>query len=113
MGEISNNMSVPFIKTLPQESIDYFEILGKSESLVIRSGMVTLTPGKDVGWHSTKQYEELLIVLEGAGKLLAKGHPDLEIARGQIAYNPPQTEHNVVNTGTKPLRYIYVVACTQ
>jgi mannose-6-phosphate isomerase-like protein (cupin superfamily) len=113
MGEISSNMSVPFVKTLPKESADYFEVLGKSESLVIRSGMVTLAPGKDVGWHSTEKYEELLIVLDGEGKLFAKGHPDMEIARGQIAYNPPRTEHNVVNSGTKPLRYIYVVACTQ
>jgi quercetin dioxygenase-like cupin family protein len=76
MNEISKNMSVPFVKTLALESTDYFEILGKSESIAIRSGMVTLAPGKDVGWHSTEKYEELLIVLDGEGKLLAKGHPD-------------------------------------
>ena len=26
------------------------------------------------------------------------------------AYNPPHTRHNVFNTWTEPMRYIYVVA---
>ena len=112
MAEESQDSNKPYVKTLPIDN-DHFEILGKNESLAIRSGQVTLAPGKDVGWHSTEKYEELLIVLNGQGRLLAKGYPDCEIASGQIAYNPPQTEHNVVNTGTQPLRYIYVVARTQ
>jgi mannose-6-phosphate isomerase-like protein (cupin superfamily) len=103
----------PFIKVLPTDSQDYFEILCNEESLCIRSGMVTLAPGKDVGWHSTKKYEELLIILEGKGRLSAKGHPDLDIASGLIAYNPPNTEHNVLNIGSGPLRYIYIVTLTE
>jgi mannose-6-phosphate isomerase-like protein (cupin superfamily) len=103
----------PFVKVLPVDGRSYFEVLNKEESVCIRSGMVTLTPGKDVGWHSTEKYEELLIILEGQGRLMAKGHPDLEIAKGQIAYNPPNTEHNVLNTGSEPLRYIYIVTLTE
>jgi mannose-6-phosphate isomerase-like protein (cupin superfamily) len=103
----------PFAKTLPLTGTDYFEILGKNESLCIRSGLVTLASGKDVGWHSTEKYEELLIVLEGRGKLQAKGFDDFEIGEGQIAYNPPRTEHNVINCGMEPLRYIYIVTLTE
>jgi mannose-6-phosphate isomerase-like protein (cupin superfamily) len=102
----------PFVKILPIDGADYFEILGKDESLCFRSGLVNLASGKDVGWHSTEKYEELLIILGGQGKLQARGFPDLEIAAGQIAYNPPNTEHNVINSGSLPLRYIYIVTPT-
>ena len=100
----------PFVRSLPFELSEYFEILGKADSKSLRSGLVTLLPGKDVGWHSTGEYEELLIILDGTGKLLARVFEDIDISSGQIAYNPPGTEHNVVNTGTLPLKYIYVVA---
>ncbi len=103
----------PFAKRLPLESSDYFEILGTAESNSFRSGLVTLMPGKDVGWHSTEEYEELLIVLEGNGKLLFKGFENIDISSGEIAYNPARTQHNVVNTGHQPMRYIYVVAPTR
>jgi mannose-6-phosphate isomerase-like protein (cupin superfamily) len=99
-----------FTKELPTDGSEYFEILGKSNAERLRSGLVTLMPGRDVGWHSTETYEELLVILNGCGKLLSKGHADMDIACGQIAYNPPQTEHNVINTGPEPLRYIYIVA---
>jgi len=97
------------IKTLPRDSAEYFEILGKSDTVSMRSGMVTLAPGQDVGAHSTENYEELLIVLDGAGELNAAGSA-VSIRKGQVAYNQPRTIHNVKNTGTIPLRYIYVVA---
>jgi oxalate decarboxylase/phosphoglucose isomerase-like protein (cupin superfamily) len=32
------------------------------------------------------------------------------MAGGQIAYVPPDTRHNVFNTGTGPLRYLYIVS---
>ena len=34
----------------------------------------------------------------------------LAVARGMTAYCPPDTEHNVVNTETGVLRYVYVVS---
>jgi len=33
----------------------------------------------------------------------------MEIAGGQVAYVPPHTLHNVLNRGTAPLAYVYVV----
>jgi mannose-6-phosphate isomerase-like protein (cupin superfamily) len=113
MSEKSNSSSSndkrPFLKRLPLDETDYFEILGKADAERLRSGLVTLLPGKDVGWHNTEKYEEMLIVLNGCGKLLSRGYADLDIAYGQVAYNPPHTEHNVINNGLEPLRYIYIV----
>ncbi len=100
----------PFVKNLPTDSSEYFEILGKNDSINMRSGLVSLVPGKEVGWHSTGDYEELLIILRGEGTLMAKGFPEMKITSGQTAYNPPHTDHNVINNGTQILKYIYIVA---
>jgi mannose-6-phosphate isomerase-like protein (cupin superfamily) len=105
-----NDKKKPFIRTLPTDQSDYYEILGKSDSVSMRSGLVTLDPGKDIGKHSTENYEELIIVLDGEGEIEADGAVRTKIKKGQIAYNPPQTGHNVFNTGFEPLRYIYIVA---
>jgi oxalate decarboxylase/phosphoglucose isomerase-like protein (cupin superfamily) len=34
----------------------------------------------------------------------------LQLKPHVVAYCPPDTEHDVRNTGDKPLRYLYVVA---
>jgi mannose-6-phosphate isomerase-like protein (cupin superfamily) len=104
------NKISPLHKILPLDNSSYFEILGKSEAHALRSGFVTLPPGADVGVHSTENYEELIIVLNGRGELEVNGQKMTKIKKGQIAYNPPQTKHNVYNTGKAPLRYIYVIA---
>src|SRR5512139_1998179 len=107
--ESTDNLK-PLIISPPNDLNDYFEILGKSASAKMRSGLVTLMPGQDVGAHNTKNYEELIIVLNGEGQIEAGTEGRRKISGGQIAYNPPNTEHNLFNTGITPLRYIYVVS---
>ena len=41
---------------------------------------------------------------------VVSGGPDLPLRRLSVAYSPPNTEHDVTNTGAVPLRYVYVVA---
>ena len=76
----------------------------------MRSGVVSLEPGHAVGRHSTAAREELIVVLEGSGELVVAGGDSLALEAGGGAYVPPEQEHDVVNTGTGPLRYVYVVA---
>jgi mannose-6-phosphate isomerase-like protein (cupin superfamily) len=111
----------------------YTRILGgPPESVTMRSGQVILAPGKSVGRHSTQGYEELIVVLAGAGQLYimdagdspgtgpsagpaagnAPGGRVIELGVNVVAYCPPRTEHDVVNTGTDPLRYLFIVAHT-
>lgn len=90
---------------------DYLPILtGPPESVTMRSGLVVLSPGSSVGVHSTEDFEELVIVLEGRGEVQITGQDSLAIGAGVAVYCPPETEHNVVNTDTGPLRYVYIVA---
>jgi len=83
---------------------------GPPGTVTMRSGLVSLEPGDSVGRHRTESYEEVLIVLEGAGVMRFTAHETLPLQAPCAAYCPPETEHDVTNTGRVPLRYVYVVA---
>lgn len=103
----------PFVKTLPLESNEYFKILSESETRTMRSGLVTLKPGENVGEHSTNSYEEMLVIINGKGEAeINKGVVKMSIEKGQIVYIPPNTIHNIFNNGESILQYIYIVAKT-
>jgi len=96
-------------------SNDYQKLLdGQPQTCGMRSGRVHLAAGKNCGQHSTKDNEELLVFLAGQGKLLIgeELQPHI-IGKGKVAYIPPRTLHDVSNTGTEPLIYIYCVAPAQ
>jgi quercetin dioxygenase-like cupin family protein len=102
---------VPKIIPLDPKGQDYLRVLaGPPETSTMRSGLVTLAPNKSVGNHSTEDFEELVIVLEGQAEMKITGGEVLRLGRGFAAYCPPHTEHDVMNIGTDPLRYIYIVA---
>ncbi len=89
---------------------EYQRLLGgKPQSYGMRSGKVYLSPGKDCGLHSTKEQEELLVFLSGTGELVIAEKDRLEVGAGKVAYIPPRTDHNVMNTGSQPLIYVYCV----
>lgn len=89
----------------------YLKLLGgPPETRSIKSGLVTLSPGKSIGLHSTHSNEEVIVPLSGRGELRIVGHESIELGAGMIAYVPPRTEHDVINTGPIDLRYIFIVA---
>lgn len=98
-----------FVRSMPSTA-EPARLLSKEDAVGMRSGLMILQPGKDCGWHSTENYEEMIICLAGAGEVASEGGPRRALAAGQYAYNPPQARHNVFNTGTEVMRYIYVVA---
>ncbi len=90
---------------------DYLPVLtGPPETVTMKSGLEVLAPNQSVGKHSTGQHEELLVVLEGQGEMSFKDGSKLEVKANHAIYCPPETEHNVTNTGRSVLRYVYVVA---
>jgi mannose-6-phosphate isomerase-like protein (cupin superfamily) len=86
---------------------------GPPESVKMKSAPVVLAPGRSVGKHSTGQNEELLVVFEGQGAMTFKDRSKLPVKPNSALYCPPETEHNVTNTGPGQLRYIYIVANTR
>jgi mannose-6-phosphate isomerase-like protein (cupin superfamily) len=101
----------PRIVELDRDATEYLRILGgPPESVTMRSGYVVLLPEKSVGRHNTEGYEEMVVVLDGEGEMLFGNGSVLQLKPYIVAYCPPDTEHDVRNTGSKPLRYVYVVA---
>jgi quercetin dioxygenase-like cupin family protein len=90
------------------QSMDVFH--GPPETVTMRSGYMVLAPTKSVGKHSTRHNEEAVIVLQGTGEMRIVGGPTMELRPYVVAYCPPTTEHDVVNTGKDTLRYIWLVA---
>ena len=88
-------------------------LTGPPETVTMKSGFVVLDPGHSVGKHSTEHHEEILIVIEGQGEMLFHDGSRLELKAHTALYCPPETEHDVKNTGTSSLRYVYVVADAQ
>ena len=85
-------------------------LAGQPQTYGMRSGRVYLSPGQACGLHSTKDREELLVLLSGSGQVLIGGNETFQVGRGKVCYIPPQTPHDVRNTGDEPLIYVYCVA---
>ena len=99
-------------KVIDLASEDRYQPLlsGAPETCGMRSGRQVIAPGAECGEHSTNAHEEALVVLDGQGTAKLGDGTSLRIRGGQVVYIPPHTTHNIVNTGGKALRYIYVVA---
>jgi mannose-6-phosphate isomerase-like protein (cupin superfamily) len=96
-----------------QDSGDYQRLLsGDPQTNGMRAGRVLLQPGKSVGQHSTKKQEELLVFLSGQGNMLigeVGKTQSFPVCKGKVSYIPPQTLHDIQNSGTEPLVYIFCV----
>jgi len=96
---------------LPPPDQKYAKLLGgPPDTMGMKSGCVLLSPGEAVGVHSSGEYEEVIVPLSGTGQLIVPGMESLPVNPGCILYNPPHTQHDVINTGDQPLRYIYIVS---
>ncbi len=82
---------------------------GNKQSVSLESGRVTILRGNKGERHSTKSYEEILIVLRGKGSIDVEGtiYP---LEEGDTIYIPPQRFHQLRNERSDSLEYIYVAA---
>ena len=93
------------------DKAEYQKLLdGRPQTCGMRSGRVYVNPGRTCGQHSTDQHEEVLVFLSGQGLLLIGQEDSFQVGEGKVCYIPPHTVHDVKNTGTEPLIYIYCVA---
>ena len=83
---------------------------GVPQTVGMRSGFVRLKTGETVGWHTTGKNEESLVILHGSGEARIEGQAARPFAAPAVVYIPPATRHNVANTGSEILEYVYVVA---
>jgi len=104
----------PLVIDLKMNSTEYQEVLGgPPKSVSMESGLVVLAPSKSGEKHSTKKYEEVLVIFSGTGEMRITGGQTLNLKPNVVVYCPPLTEHYVASTGSAPLRYLYVAAKAQ
>jgi len=65
-------MSEKTVKVVSLEKDKSFPIL-REHTEVLHAGHVYLKPGSDCGLHSTSDFEEILIILDGEGVIEAGG----------------------------------------
>lgn len=106
----TGNSVVPFVLSLSSNGVKHFPILDSSRSVRMRSALITLQPGENVGSHNTGKHEELLVILDGIGEVQAEGLGRQQVGKESVVYIPAGNEHDVTNVGSTPLRYIYVVS---
>jgi len=91
------------VKNLKEEGA----VVSASDSRQIRSGLVVLEHGKEVGKHETRGGEELIVLLEGTAELQS-GKETKTVDAPAAVLIPAHTAHNVRNPSKVPLRYVYV-----
>ncbi len=111
-----NDSGGPLSRLLPYRAPfakgeDYQLLLdGPPQTCGMRCGRVVLKPEESAGEHTTGHHEEVLVILEGRGELWFRDFPSLAAEEGHLLYVPPETVHDVRNTGAAALRYLYLVA---
>jgi len=111
LAQTDKSAPKPRVTQLNPSAVDSMDIFkGPPETVTMRSGYMVLAPSKSVGKHSTRHYEEAVIVLAGTGEMKIVNGPTLKLKPYCVAYCPPNTEHDVTNTGKDTLRYIWLVA---
>ncbi len=111
-GIASSRVTQEYLSMRLSSQPEYQALLrGTPQTCGMRSGRVYLKPGEDCGTHSTEANEEMLVFLAGKGVSLT-GQEEIarEVGKDSIIYIPPYTVHNIKNTGTDPLVYVYCVA---
>ncbi len=105
-----DKVKLPLLIRLNGRSLYQRVLSGLPQTRGMRSGCVSLAGGREVGEHSTKNREEVLIILSGKGAVIFNKYPAIAIKKSTVVYIPPRTRHNVKNTGRSKLRYLYVVS---
>ncbi len=101
---------LPFVCSIANDGMKHHELLNAGQSAGMRCGFVSLQPGQNVGSHSTRNNEELLVILDGSGEVDLARVGWRRVHKSCVAYISPDTRHDVFNTSSEPLRYVHVVS---
>ncbi|HVW17063.1 MAG TPA: cupin domain-containing protein [Solirubrobacteraceae bacterium] len=102
----------PFVTKDGSEIRDWAGVGGLSTSIpAVNQSLAeaTIAPGSSTQAHHHVRTEELYLVVEGTGRLRV-GDDERDLAQGDCALIPPGAEHEIVNTGSGPLRILCACA---
>ena len=107
---MSENSKKPVPKLIELTKECKYQLLIKENegSILLHSGYVCLKKDENVGKHTTKNCEEILIILEGTGKVIVENNC-CNVKKGDVFYIPCNMEHDVISL-SNTLMYIFVTA---
>ena len=85
-------------------------VLSLEETNHLKSGVVILQPGEEVGEHITENKEEAVIILSGQATVEIEGEDSRKVESYQLVYIPENKKHNIKNISNQPLHYLYLVS---
>lgn len=89
----------------------FLRLLGDSNKAKgLKAGLVTLKSKESIGVHKTENKEEVLIILKGSATVYCGRGKKIKAPKNSFIFIPPKTLHNVKNSGSKILRYLYITA---
>lgn len=102
-------------KLIRLESKERYQRLVSKEfgSFGIKAGHVILRPGENIGEHTTGNREEIIVILKGKGEARIGKTDAVNIKKNEVLYIPPQAEHDIKNTGSGILEYIFITSEVQ
>jgi len=86
------------------------DILSLAETRKIKSGLVILKSGEEVGEHITDHREEVILVLAGQAVIQCQGERDVVVGPEELVYIPSEKKHNVRNDQVTDLKYLHLVS---
>ncbi len=92
-----------------RENPDFFRELVTNEYTQIV--LMTIEPGSDVG-EQVHEVDQVLFIVEGTGEAVLNRQHSLVQANSLVVV-PAGTRHNVINTGTRPLKIYTLFAPPQ
>ena len=93
--------------TQAKENTDFRQVLSTAEHTQLV--LMTLRPGEDIGAEVHRGGDQILVNIEGDGRAVLDG-VEYPFVTGDVAMVPEGLEHNIVNTGTSPMRLAMVYA---
>lgn len=87
----------------------FLRLLGDSyKTKGLKAGLVTLKSKESIGEHKTESKEEIIIIIKGSATVYFGKNNKLKAAQNTFVFIPPETTHNIENSGKSILRYLYV-----
>ncbi len=77
------------------------------DSKRVRSRVVVLGPGEEVGVHTSGTNEEVIVILEGKAAVMSGGTLQNAVL-GQAVFIGQNETHNIVNNTNQAVKYIYI-----
>jgi len=107
---LSEKVRVVNVREMLQPHLIHEEFISPQlNSHKMRVGLVRLKDGQNVGVHSTgEKCEEVLFIIDGCGTLIVKEKMH-SLKAGDCVHIPPQTKHDVTNSASEDLIYMYIV----